>query len=148
MGIEVFKYDCCPYSDLFLLAVYVEQIQKDSHIESYFLFLNWRLCAQNRWYLPFMTPDHFPVNMGVRGFLLDLTQIDTPDFDILIWHRFCKIMLTLHGHLIRLLFCKEVSGFQAFVPFAFVLFFSLFQICLVSLDYALLISHTGILHWT
>ena len=57
-------------------------------------------------------------------------------------------MLTLHEHLIPLLFCKGVRGFQVFVPFVFVLSFSLFQIYLVSLDYALLISHMGILRWT
>ena len=44
-------------------------------------------------------------------------------------------MLTLHEHLIPLMFCKGVRGFQAFVLFLF------------SLDYALLISHMGILHW-
>ena len=50
--------------------------------------------------------------------------------------------------MIPLLFCKEVGGYQAFVLFVFVLSFSLFQICLVSLDYPLLIAHVGILHWT
>ena len=52
-------------------------------------------------------------------------------------------MLTLLEHLIPLLFCKGVCGFQAFVPFVFVLSFSF-----VFLDYAILISHMGILHWS
>ena len=55
-------------------------------------------------------------------------------------------MLTLPAHLIPLLFCKGVRGFQTFVLFVYVLPLSLFQICLVSLDYTLLISHMGILH--
>ena len=57
-------------------------------------------------------------------------------------------MLTLHEHLIPLLFCKGVREFHAFVPFVYVLSFNLFEICLVSLDYALLISRMGTLHWT
>ena len=57
-------------------------------------------------------------------------------------------MLTIHEHLIPLLFCKGVRGFQALVPFVYVLPFSLFQIFLVSLVYAILISRMGILHWT
>ena len=44
--------------------------------------------------------------------------------------------------------CKEVRGFQAFVPLDFVLSFGLFQICLVTLDLALLMSHMCILHLT
>ena len=43
---------------------------------------------------------------------------------------------------------KGVRRFQTFVPFVFVFSFSLFQVCLVSLDYALLISGMGILHLT
>ena len=57
-------------------------------------------------------------------------------------------MLTLHEHLVPPLFCKGVRGFQAFVPFIFVLSFSLFQIYLVSLNNALLISHMRFLYWT
>ena len=45
-------------------------------------------------------------------------------------------------------FAKGVRGFQAFVPFVLVLSFSLFQICLVCLDNAILISQMGILLWT
>ena len=37
---------------------------------------------------------------------------------------------------------------QSFCSFCLRLSFNLFQICLVSMDYALLISHMGILHWT
>ena len=55
---------------------------------------------------------------------------------------------TLHEHLIPLLFCTGVRWFQAFVRFVYVLSFGLFQICLVSLDYAILIPHMSILHWT
>ena len=55
-------------------------------------------------------------------------------------------MLTLHENLIPLLFLKGVRGFHAFVRFVFVLSFSLSEIVL-SLNYALLISHIGILHW-
>ena len=51
-----------------------------------------------------------------------------------------QMMLCLHEQGVRV--------FQAFVRFVFVFSFSLFQICVVSLDYALLISHIGILHWT
>ena len=40
----------------------------------------------------------------------------------------------------------EVSGFQTFVPFVFVLSFSLFTICHVSCAH--LIFHMGILYWT
>ena len=54
----------------------------------------------------------------------------------------------IHEHLITFLFCKGVRGFQVFVTFVFFLSFSLFQICLVSLDYALLIPRMGILQWT
>ena len=57
-------------------------------------------------------------------------------------------MLTLLEHLIPLMFCKGVRGFQTFVLFVFVLSFSLFQICLVSLDYELLISLMVTLQWT
>ena len=57
-------------------------------------------------------------------------------------------MITLHEHLIPLLFCEGVCGLQAFVRFVYVLSLSLFHICLVSLNYALLVSHMGILHWT
>ena len=59
-----------------------------------------------------------------------------------------QVMLTLHEHLITLLFCKGVRGFQAFVPFVLVLSFSSFQICLVFLDYALLNAHIGILSYS
>ena len=47
--------------------------------------------------------------------------------------------------LISVLFWKGIRGFQFSV---FVLSFSLFQICLVSFDYANLVSHMGFLHWT
>ena len=57
-------------------------------------------------------------------------------------------MLILLEHPILFLFCKGVRGFQAFVPFVFVLSSSLFQICLFFLGYALLVSRMGILHWT
>ena len=43
-------------------------------------------------------------------------------------------------------FCSFCFRFT-FKFFVFVLSFSLFHICLVSLDYALLISRMGILHW-
>ena len=46
------------------------------------------------------------------------------------------------------LFCKGVHGFKAFVSSIFVLSFSSFQMCLVSLDSSLAISHIGILNWT
>ena len=59
-----------------------------------------------------------------------------------------KGMLTLPEHMIPLMFCKEVGGFQAVVHFVFVLSLSLFQICFVSLIFALKIYHMGILHWT
>ena len=48
--------------------------------------------------------------------------------------------------------CYFIILFSSWIPsicfFCFRLYFSLFQICLVSLDYALLISHIGILHKT
>ena len=50
--------------------------------------MNKGCCVQDRECLPLITPDSTPVYMGVRGFLLNLKQIDTPDVDILIWHRF------------------------------------------------------------
>ena len=56
-------------------------------------------------------------------------------------------MLTPLGLLNPCLFWKEAPVVQTFVLFVFVLTFSLFQICLVSWDYALLISHMRILHW-
>ena len=52
-------------------------------------------------------------------------------------------ILTLQVHLIPLPFCKRVRGFQQSVPFVFVLSFNLFQICLISLNYVLLISYIG-----
>ena len=42
----------------------------------------------------------------------------------------------------------QFRWFQAFVPFVNVLCLIWFQICLVSLYFALLISHMGILYWT
>ena len=55
--------------------------------------------------------------------------------------------LTLLEHLIPLLFCKGILGFQTFVYFVFILSFILFQICLVSFNYAFSVSHMGFLHW-
>ena len=97
---------------------------------------------QKKWRL-----DSTPVNIGVREFFPDLTTIlKLRNPQRVLCAR--QGMLTLHEDMIPLLFCKGVRGFQAFVLFVYVLSFSLFQICLVSLDYALLISHMGIRHWT
>ena len=100
--------------------------------------------------LPFRTPGRF---------LLDLTRIQTPDFDILIWHCFLtlktpwRVLRTGHGmlifseQLIPLLFCKKkIVDSKPF--FVFVLSFSWFQIWFVSLDFALLFSYIGILYRT
>ena len=70
-----------------------------------------------------------------------------------IFHIFSELVLTKSSFLIShyrrchkgknmLLICdlKGVRDFQAFVIFVYILSFSLFRICLVSLDYALLIS--------
>ena len=55
---------------------------------------------------------------------------------------------SLEAHLIPILFCTGVIGFQVSVHYDFVISFPLFHICLVSLNCTLSIFYMGILHWT
>ena len=104
-----------------------------------------------------MTPYLTPVYIGVRAIP---SGFDT-NWHSWFWHpnltpsltfrtprrvlRARQGMLTLHEHLIPLLFCKGDRGFKAFVLFVYVLSIGLFLIFLTSLDYALLISRMGII---
>ena len=77
-------------------------------------------------------PFAFDTNWHSRFWHPDLTPILTlrnPGWVL----RERSVMLTFNVHLITLLICKGVHVFQFFVPFVFVLSFSLFQICLVSM---------------